>query len=156
MSSDGSENAAARAAELRERLHHHNYRYYVLDDPEITDAEYDRMLLRTFTSVSELEEARDERVANLRASVDLAERRVERYEEELDRLRDDAARQERMANGNPDPVYERIEQLEERVANQQEFIERRRTEMEEVRTEFAGHIERFRELQGEDEDDDTG
>ena len=36
--------AEARAAELRERLHHHNYRYYVLDDPEITDAEYDRLL----------------------------------------------------------------------------------------------------------------
>ncbi|WP_070988104.1 NAD-dependent DNA ligase LigA [Halofilum ochraceum] len=36
--------AAERAAVLRERLHHHNYRYYVLDDPEVTDAEYDRML----------------------------------------------------------------------------------------------------------------
>ena len=35
---------AARAAELRAQLHHHNYRYHVLDDPEIPDAEYDRML----------------------------------------------------------------------------------------------------------------
>jgi DNA ligase (NAD+) len=29
---------------LREALHHHNYRYYVLDDPEISDVEYDRMM----------------------------------------------------------------------------------------------------------------
>jgi DNA ligase (NAD+) len=29
---------------LREALHHHNYRYYVLDDPEISDAEYDRLM----------------------------------------------------------------------------------------------------------------
>jgi len=29
---------------LRETLHYHNYRYYVLDDPEISDAEYDRLL----------------------------------------------------------------------------------------------------------------
>ena len=36
--------AAARAAELREQLNYHNYRYYVLDDPEIPDAEYDRLL----------------------------------------------------------------------------------------------------------------
>jgi DNA ligase (NAD+) len=36
--------AAARACELREQLHYHNYRYYVLDDPEIPDAEYDRLL----------------------------------------------------------------------------------------------------------------
>jgi DNA ligase (NAD+) len=35
--------APARAAELRERLHHHAHRYYVLDAPEIPDAEYDRL-----------------------------------------------------------------------------------------------------------------
>ena len=29
--------------ELREELHRHNYRYYVLDRPEISDAEYDRL-----------------------------------------------------------------------------------------------------------------
>ncbi len=35
--------AAARAQELREQLEHHNYRYYVLDAPEVPDAEYDRL-----------------------------------------------------------------------------------------------------------------
>ncbi|HEX6706530.1 MAG TPA: NAD-dependent DNA ligase LigA [Albitalea sp.] len=34
---------AARAAHLREQLHHHAHRYYVLDDPEVPDAEYDRL-----------------------------------------------------------------------------------------------------------------
>jgi DNA ligase (NAD+) len=34
---------AARAAELRELLHHHAHRYYVLDAPEIPDIEYDRL-----------------------------------------------------------------------------------------------------------------
>lgn len=29
---------------LRQSLHWHNYRYYILDDPEISDAEYDRMM----------------------------------------------------------------------------------------------------------------
>ncbi len=32
-----------RAAELRELLDYHLYRYHVLDDPEISDAEYDRL-----------------------------------------------------------------------------------------------------------------
>jgi len=34
---------AARAAELRALLNHHAHRYYVLDAPEIPDAEYDRL-----------------------------------------------------------------------------------------------------------------
>jgi DNA ligase (NAD+) len=40
-----SEGEASEAAEaLRAALRHHNYRYYVLDDPVVSDAEYDRML----------------------------------------------------------------------------------------------------------------
>ena len=58
MSPRGSSKAAARAAELREQLHHHNYRYYVLDDPEIEDDEYDRLL----RELQELEEAHPELV----------------------------------------------------------------------------------------------
>ena len=33
-----------RAEELRRQIEYHNYRYYVLDDPEIPDAEYDRLM----------------------------------------------------------------------------------------------------------------
>jgi DNA ligase (NAD+) len=31
---------------LREKLRHHEYRYYVLDDPEISDATYDKLMER--------------------------------------------------------------------------------------------------------------
>jgi DNA ligase (NAD+) len=33
-----------RIAELREAINHHNHRYYVLDNPEISDAEYDELM----------------------------------------------------------------------------------------------------------------
>jgi DNA ligase (NAD+) len=33
----------AQAEMLREQIRHHNYRYYVLDDPEVSDAEYDKL-----------------------------------------------------------------------------------------------------------------
>jgi DNA ligase (NAD+) len=36
--------AAARAAELRAQIAQHDYRYYVLDDPAVSDAEYDRLM----------------------------------------------------------------------------------------------------------------
>jgi DNA ligase (NAD+) len=35
---------ADRVQELREEIRYHNYRYYVLDDPVITDAEFDRLM----------------------------------------------------------------------------------------------------------------
>ena len=36
--------AAKRAAQLREEINYHNYRYYVLDSPVISDAQYDKLL----------------------------------------------------------------------------------------------------------------
>ncbi|MGA8051165.1 MAG: NAD-dependent DNA ligase LigA [Burkholderiales bacterium] len=46
----------ARAAELRREVDRHNYLYYVLDQPEITDAEFDRL----FNELVELERAHPE------------------------------------------------------------------------------------------------
>ncbi len=42
--SGAPEQARARAAELRTQLEHHGHRYYVLDDPEISDEAYDKLL----------------------------------------------------------------------------------------------------------------
>jgi DNA ligase (NAD+) len=44
------------AESLRDEINHHNYRYYVLDDAEITDAEYDQLMRR----LEELERAHPE------------------------------------------------------------------------------------------------
>ena len=48
--------AAQRVRELRELILYHNRRYYVLDDPEITDVEYDALM----RELAALEEAHPE------------------------------------------------------------------------------------------------
>ncbi|MEE9520289.1 MAG: NAD-dependent DNA ligase LigA, partial [Dehalococcoidales bacterium] len=39
-----SAQAKQRIAELRKQINYHNYRYYVLDSPEVSDAEYDLLM----------------------------------------------------------------------------------------------------------------
>ena len=52
----GHDSASARAERLRNELHEHNHHYYVLDDPKISDAEYDRL----FRELQALEEQHPE------------------------------------------------------------------------------------------------
>ncbi|MGD8566902.1 MAG: NAD-dependent DNA ligase LigA [Gammaproteobacteria bacterium] len=47
-----TEDVIKRVNELREQINYHNYRYYVLDDPEIPDAEFDK-LFRELQSIEE-------------------------------------------------------------------------------------------------------
>ena len=56
MSASAKSAVAERAAELRASLQHHAHRYYVLDDPQIPDAEYDRL----FTELQAIEHAHPE------------------------------------------------------------------------------------------------
>jgi len=39
-----SKSTLAKLDSLRDQIRHHNYRYHVLDDPEVPDAEYDRLM----------------------------------------------------------------------------------------------------------------
>src|SRR5919199_2788367 len=52
MAAPALKDVQARLDELRAELNHHLYRYHVLDDPEVSDAEYDRL----FDELKALEE----------------------------------------------------------------------------------------------------
>src|SRR4030042_2038782 len=52
----GTAEAKQRINKLRELINHHNYRYYALDSPEISDAEYDELM----SELAQLEEAHPE------------------------------------------------------------------------------------------------
>src|ERR1700754_4212105 len=44
MATSAAKSAATRVRDLRTQIEHHNYRYHVLDDPEVSDAQYDRLM----------------------------------------------------------------------------------------------------------------
>jgi len=56
VSVTGADSLAERARALRDVLHHHAHRYYVLDAPEVPDAEYDRL----FQALQALEDVHPE------------------------------------------------------------------------------------------------
>lgn len=55
-----SSSAEKEVQSLRDQINDHNYRYYVLDDPEISDAAYDRLL----TQLKDLEKAHPELITS--------------------------------------------------------------------------------------------
>ncbi|MGA7924435.1 MAG: hypothetical protein WCA20_00390, partial [Candidatus Sulfotelmatobacter sp.] len=46
MTSKDLQRARAEIDTLRKQINHHNHLYYVLDNPELTDAEYDALMRR--------------------------------------------------------------------------------------------------------------
>jgi DNA ligase (NAD+) len=56
MATKAKNELETRVGELRAAIEHHNYRYHVLDDPEVSDAEYDRL----FDELKALEEEHPE------------------------------------------------------------------------------------------------
>jgi DNA ligase (NAD+) len=46
---DSLQKPAVEVQKLRDEINHHNFRYHVLDDPELSDAEYDRLMRRLET-----------------------------------------------------------------------------------------------------------
>src|SRR5262245_1619033 len=60
MSKRSADESRRRAKQLREEIDQHNYRYYALDNPVVSDAEYDRL----FRELQELEVAHPELVTS--------------------------------------------------------------------------------------------
>src|SRR3954469_14655928 len=56
MATRTQKDVQARLDELREQVNHHLHRYHVLDDPEVSDADYDRL----FDELKALEEEHPE------------------------------------------------------------------------------------------------
>ena len=56
-----------RIDQLREELHRHNYNYYVLNEPEITDQEFDKLMRELQDLEEKHPEHRDENSPSMRA-----------------------------------------------------------------------------------------
>lgn len=108
--------------------------------------EYDRTLLLTFSSVQEMETARDERLRAIAAQMNLIRARLDKLQARLQAQRGKAAHIERTGASDPTPVYAEIAQLQRHIDANGTFIERQLEEQQRIRRQFARDMMRYREL----------
>lgn len=112
-------------------------------------AKQDRILLFTYSKIEDIELARDDQLAAIKANIKVTEKRNEKIQEDLDKRIADAAAAERAGNEPNKALLKDIESLKRQIRNNERYIEKREEEIREIEEEYGAKIERFRELKGE-------
>ena len=108
----------------------------------------DRVLLQTFSSVSDIERARDDRITALEAAIKLSGVRNENIRLKLNDHIKRAADSQRMGQAPTPALLEDIEALRRQIENNVRFIAEKRIEQEQIRQAHALDIERYKRLKG--------
>lgn len=109
-------------------------------------AKQDGILLATFSSVQDIETARDGRLSAIDASIKLAEKRTETIQADLAKRIKSAADSERAGNAPNEALLQDIESLKRQIKENDEYIADKRSEHEQTSAEYAANIERFKKL----------
>lgn len=109
-------------------------------------AKKDQILLDTFSSVDDLQMARDGKIAAIDSSISLAQKRNEKMQQDLDKWVGKAAAEERSGKAPPEDLLKDIETLRENIKNNNAFIAEKHAEQETVKAAYTKDIERFNEL----------
>lgn len=107
----------------------------------------DMELLRLYSKPKDVERARQRRVDELEAYVQLQRRRINGFEEKLTAAQTRAANVERVGQEVPADMRLEIVQLQNRISEIQQTIDTRRREMAESTRDYASQYERMRVLQ---------
>lgn len=108
----------------------------------------DQILLSTFSNVSDIERARDERVTALEATIKLTKARNDKIQLDLDKRIQTAANAERAGKEPPEALLADIESLKRQISNNDKFIDGKRAEQEVIKEAHAKDIEHFKKLKG--------
>ena len=108
----------------------------------------DRILLDTFTSVADIEAARDDKMVVIESSITLTGKRNEKTQQDLDKRIQAAAAAERAGNAPNEALLDDIKLLRARIEKNKVFTEVRKKDHDAVKTAAGVDIKRFKRLKG--------
>ncbi len=109
-------------------------------------AAYDRALMATFTSVEDMEQARDERISLIEQTIELSRSRLHKQQRELAKLNKSRQRFIEKDQNLPPWIKRNEKQVLDQIAGIEEYIRDRELEKEQLRQQFNLDIQRFTEL----------
>lgn len=111
-------------------------------------ARTDKILLATFSRVSEIEAVRDERLNVIQASITLVEKQSETIQLDLDKRILAAAEAERSGSTPNEALLNDIASLERQINEKKQYASEKQIEVEETIKEYTANIDRFKSLKG--------
>jgi DNA repair exonuclease SbcCD ATPase subunit len=112
-------------------------------------AAYDSFLLTTFSSVAELENTRDNRLATLEGRLRLAEESLEQNEKGIEQLKAQIADAEAAGRAAPVGLTRQLQEFEQNLENNRQAVAKLREERATIRGKFDDDIARYRVLSGQ-------
>lgn len=113
-------------------------------------AAYDRFLVTSFASVTELERTRDERLSTLNGRLGLAEKSLAENEKGIHQLQEQIAAAEQQPEKKvPQRLTRKLAEFERTLADNRRAVEKLKGERDQVVLKFATDIARYRELTAE-------
>ena len=109
-------------------------------------ARHDHILLDTYSSVDDMEMARDGKVQAIQSRISLAQNRIEKIQKDLNDRMEAAAAQERSGKAPNPELKKDIDSLHRQVSNQEEFIKQQNQDIEDVKASYEKDIERYKLL----------
>ena len=98
---------------------------------------YDKMLLETYTNVKEIEIARDEKINAIQSTIKLTKKRVSKLQYQLN---------EQLSENDDSKESKKIKNLQDEISLNENFIQKKINEQEEIKNLYIGYIKRFKKL----------
>ena len=109
-------------------------------------AEWDESLRRRYSSVADIEAAKERKLADFDANLLILQGNANSISAEIDKAQAQAANYERSGRDVPAPVLGNIQTLKEKLQETQAQMEVRQLERTKAANEFELDVERFREI----------